>query len=158
MDRYRITKFASRPDLKWSGRLTAALLLAAGIHPLTAQSLQSGKRPAANEKQLQEPVFKVVSPLGESTAKMITMVPRLSSLAGKTVCMTWNRAFKADITLPAIGEALKQKYPDLRVVPFQALPDAHLAEPPGTSEPESAVERASFRANGCDAVISGNGG
>ena len=39
---------------------------------------------------------------------MISMTPRLNTLAGKTVCMAWNRAFKADIALPAIAEQLKQ--------------------------------------------------
>src|SRR4030095_13699591 len=51
-----------------------------------------------------KPVYSVVSPIGESTVKMISMVPRRNTLAGKTVCMVWNRAFKADVTLQALGE------------------------------------------------------
>src|SRR2546421_13042689 len=53
-----------------------------------------------------EPVYSVVSPIGESTVKMISMTPRLNTLAGKTVCMAWKRAFKSDIALPTIAEQL----------------------------------------------------
>src|SRR4051794_16072733 len=51
-----------------------------------------------------EPAYSVVSPIGESAVKMISMVPRLNTLAGATVCMVSNRSFKADIALPAIAE------------------------------------------------------
>ena len=68
-----------------------------------------------------EPVYSVVSPLGDPTVKMITMAPRLDTLAGKTVCLVWNHTFKADITLPAIGEALKKKYPDIRIIPYTEI-------------------------------------
>ena len=51
-------------------------------------------------------VYKVLSPLGDTTVKMITMVPRLDTLADKTVCMMWNHAFQADIALPSIGESM----------------------------------------------------
>ena len=44
-----------------------------------------------------QPVYSVVSPIGESTVTMISMVPRRNTLAGQTVCMVWNRAFKADV-------------------------------------------------------------
>ena len=85
----------------------AVILFAAGSPQDTAAS-----EPSA------EPVYKVVSPIGESTVKMTTMAPRLDTLAGKTVCMVWNNAFKADVTLPAIGEALKKQYPGVKIVPY----------------------------------------
>lgn len=55
--------------------------------------------------------------------------PRLNTLAGKTVCMVWNNAFKSDVTLPVIGAALKRQFPDATIVPYTALPVAPLPEP-----------------------------
>ena len=75
-------------------------------------------------------MYSVVSPIGESTVKMISMTPRLNTLAGKTVCMVWNRAFKADIALPAIAEQLKQIYPDIKIVSHTEMPIAPLPSTP----------------------------
>ena len=105
-----------------------------------------------------EPVYRVVSPPGDPTVKMITMAPRLDSLAGKTVCMIWNQSFKADITLPAIGESLKEKYPDIKIIPYTeidaAIRDADRDDPSAVAAALQAV----LKEKGCDAVISGNGG
>ena len=105
-----------------------------------------------------EPTYKVVSPIGESTVKMTAMATRMDTLAGKTVCMVWNNAFKADVTLPAIGEALKTQYPGVRIVPHTDMPAAFLPEPAGAPRKESEALKAVFKEKGCDAVISGNGG
>ena len=105
-----------------------------------------------------EPVYQVVSPLGESTVKMTTMAPRLDTLAGKTVCMVWNNAFKSDVTLPVIGEELKKQYPGVKIVPYTDMPNAFLPEPPGTPRKQSEALQALYQEKGCNAVISGNGG
>jgi hypothetical protein len=42
--------------------------------------------------------------LGDRTVTMMPMAARLDTLAGKTVCMVWNNAFKSDVTLPVIGK------------------------------------------------------
>jgi hypothetical protein len=105
-----------------------------------------------------EPVYKIVSPIGESTAKMTAMARRLDTLEGKTVGLVWNRAFKADVTLPAIAEALKQKYPGIKIVPHTALPLAPLPETPGSDRQASEALIAAYKANGIQAVITGNGG
>lgn len=89
---------------------------------------------------------------------MIAMAPRLDSLEGKTVCMVWNHAFKADITLPAIGEALKKKYRNVKIISYteiNALVPAALRKNPMA---EAEALRAAFKEKGCNAVISGNGG
>ena len=106
-----------------------------------------------------EPVYSVVSPLGDPVVKMITMGPRLDTLNGKTVCMVWNEAFKADVTLPAIGESLKEKYPDLKIIPHTEI-DAALqtAARENPSAEESAILQAVLKEKGCEALISGNGG
>jgi hypothetical protein len=105
-----------------------------------------------------EPVYKVVSPLGEGIVKTTAMAPRLDTLNGKTVGMVWNRSFQSDVTLPAIAEALKKQYPGVKIVPYSALPMAPLPEPPGAPRKESEALQAAYKAKGCDAVIAGNGG
>src|SRR6185503_12333487 len=89
-------------------------LLAAG--PGVAAPPSDGVPLTAAARSPTEPVYNIVSPLGERTVTMMPMAARLDTLAGKTVCMVWNNAFKADVTLPVIGEALKQRYPDATVV------------------------------------------
>ena len=101
---------------------------------------------AAASEPSAEPVYNVVSPIGESTVKMTTMAPRMDTLAGKTVCMVWNNAFKSDVTLPVIGEALKKQYPGVKIVPYTDMPNGFSA---GTSRdsqetirgPASALQR-----------------
>ena len=105
-----------------------------------------------------EPVYDVVSPIGESTVKMTAMAPRTETLAGKTVCLVWNSAFKSDVTLPVIGEALKKQYPGIKIVPYTEMPNAFLPEPPGTARKQSEALQALYKEKGCNAVISGNGG
>ena len=125
----------------------AVILIAAG----------SPQDTSASEPSV-EPAYKVVSPIGESTVRITTIAPRMDTLAGKTVCMMWNNAFRADVTLPAIGEALKKQYPGVKIVPYTDMPDAFLPEPPGTPRKESEALQAVFKEKGCNAVISGNGG
>ena len=105
-----------------------------------------------------EPVYSVVSPIGESTVKMISMVPRRNTLAGETVCMVSSRTFKADVTLPVIGKQLKQLYPDIRVVSHTEMP---IAPMPSTSDnPNKDAEnlRAALKEQGCSVLVTGNGG
>jgi ABC-type amino acid transport substrate-binding protein len=105
-----------------------------------------------------EPVYDAVSPIGESTVKMTAMASRTETLAGKTICMVWNSAFKSDVTLPVIGEALKKQYPGVKIVPYTDMPNAFLPEPPGTPRKQSEALQALYKEKGCNAVISGNGG
>jgi hypothetical protein len=105
-----------------------------------------------------EPVYSVVRPIGESTVKMISMTPRLNTLAGKTVCMVWNRAFKADITLPAIAEQLKQIYPDIKVVPYTEMPDAPRPSTPDNPQKDAEDLRVALKEKGCSALVTGDGG
>ena len=135
------------PAIRMAVCLVVLMLFAAGGPQYAAASTPSA-----------EPVYKVVSPLGESTVKMTTMAPRMDTLAGKTVCMVWNSAFKSDVTLPVIGEALKKQYPGVKIVPYTDMPNAFLPEPPGTPRKQSEALQALYREKGCSAVISGNGG
>jgi hypothetical protein len=62
-----------------------------------------------------------------------------------------------DVTFPVIRRLLKQKYPDVKIVPYTEF--YHL---PGSDVPEHQRELArqivaTAREKGCDALISGNG-
>ena len=105
-----------------------------------------------------EPVYSVVSPIGESTVTMISMTPRLTTLAGKTVCMAWNRAFKADIALPAIAAQLKQIYPDINIVPYTEMPDAPRPSTPDHPQKDAEDLRVALKEKGCSAFVTGDGG
>ena len=131
-----------------------------GLIAVALLGLQSTQQAVAQDTTAPagEPVYKVVSPLGESTVKPLSMAPRLETLDGKTVCLVWNHAFKADVTLPAIAAALKQRYPGIKIVPYSDLPAAELPESPGAPKTDSDAMQAALKARGADAVITGNGG
>ncbi len=151
-----------RPSFMWTC-LTILTLVLTGCDPkvksppATTDTAGSPQDTAAAEPSA-EPTYKVLSPSGESTVKTTAMDARLDTLAGKTVCLVWNRSFKADVTLAAIGEALKKQYPGVKIVPYSAMPVAPLPEPAGAPRKESEALQAAFKAKGCDAVIVGNGG
>ena len=137
----------------------AALLSSLQLQPIqTAVAQDKAASKPSDEKPFAEPVFQVLSPLGENIAKTTTMAPRLDTLAGKTVGLVWNRTFKSDVTLPAIAEALKKQFPTIKIIPYTALPMANLPEPPDGPKKESEALQAAFKAKGCDAVVAGNGG
>ncbi len=120
-------------------------------------STHEAEKTAEAPKGPVEPVYSVVSPLGDPTVDMIEMAPRLDTLAGKTVCLVWNHTFKSNITLPAIGESLKKKYPDIKIIPYTEI-DAAIRATGGGFPADAATLRAALKEKGCDAVISGNGG
>jgi hypothetical protein len=69
---------------------------------------------------------------------------RLDTLNGKTVCLVWNEAFKADIILPAIGESLKDAHPDIKIIPYTEIDAATQAagrDNPGRHARETTDDR-----------------
>jgi hypothetical protein len=102
-------------------------------------------------QQAADPVYSVISPLGETTVKMIQMAPRLDTLANKTVCMVSNSAFKVNITMPVIAKELQQNYPGLKIVPYTEMATAY-------SGADYDAKPAEYKSKGCNAVITGNGG
>lgn len=112
----------------------------------------------SKQESLKGADFKVVSPLGEETVEEVTMVPRLDTLEGKTICLTWNGSFKSNVTLPIIAELLSKKYPTAKVIPYTEMPRSFRAPAPGTITSEREALAATFKEKGCNAVISGNGG
>jgi len=110
---------------------------------------------AAKDK---DETYKVVSPLGESVAKMMTMAPRLDTLEGKRIGEIWNEGFRGDETFPIIEKMLRERYPTVKMIPYTEFPLVSI----GSLSPEKKKKtledlRAAIKKNGCDAVITGNG-
>ena len=105
-------------------------------------------------------VFSVVSPLGEKVIEMIDMAPRPDTLAGKTICTIWNTGFKSDVTLTRIEGLLKARYPGLKLIPYTEMPGFNPLVYTSPKTRYNAITEVvdALRSNGCDAVISGNGG
>jgi hypothetical protein len=128
-----------------SGRSRAVTgVVAALVTVSTGMPMAQGPRSA-------DPVYSVISPLGETTVEMVPMAPRLDTLSNKTVCLVSNSAFKVNITMPAIAKALQENYPGVKVVPYTELPSAY-------SGSNWEAMPGQFKLKGCDAVVSGNGG
>lgn len=147
-----------RAPVRATVHVLAVILLAAGGARYGTASASGGAPLVAAPRSTAEQVYRVVSPLGERIVTMMPMAPRLDTLDGKTVCMVWNNAFKADVTLPVIAEALKTRYPAVTIVPYHAMPLAPLPEPHGVPKKNSAALQAAMKDKGCDAVVTGNGG
>ena len=107
--------------------------------------------PTAQGPRSADPVYSVISPLGETTVKMIKMAQRLDTVSNKTVCLVSNSAFKVNITMPAIAKGLQETYPGVKVVPYTEMPTAY-------SGSNWEAMPGQFKQKGCDAVVSGNGG
>ena len=101
--------------------------------------------------------FKVVSPLGFEVVESKGSADRLKDLNGKTIGEFWNGVFKGDVSFPLIRQQLKQRFPDLKIIPFTEFPHAPASDHP-SKQRELAQRMAKLaREKGCDAVISGNG-
>jgi len=105
----------------------------------------------AQKPKSADPVYSVISPLGENTVKMIEMTRRLDTLSNKTVCMVSNSSFKVNITMPAIAKALQETVPGIKIIPYTQMATAY-------SGADWEAMPGQFKTKGCDAVVSGNGG
>ena len=76
--------------------------------------------------------------------------PRLSDLSGKTICELSNgKAWEVDRTFPLIRQMLKERFPDIKIVPYTEFPV-------GVREIDIDDIGDLVAAKGCDAVIGGN--
>ena len=105
-------------------------------------------------------ILQVLSPLGESlNAKITPLAPRPESLNGKTVCQIWNGGFKSEVTLPLVAKLLKERFPDVKIIPHTEFPAVTIASLEASKKAVTLeAVRQALLAKGCDAVITGNGG
>jgi len=123
----------------------------------TATATVTGAPVTTTKTTTVEATYAVVTPRGEPTAQMITMAPRLDTLAGKTIGLIAGDAFKADITFPKLYDLLKAKYPTATIIPYKDFPYNDPAAYNSAGAARDAVS-AAIKAKGCHAVITGNGG
>ena len=106
---------------------------------------------------MQKKKLAVVSPVGADAVKPSRAAQRLDGLEGKTICEIWNGVFKGDITFPIIRTLLKEKYPELKVIPYTEFPYAPISDNPTQQRQHAQQLAALAKEKGCDAVIFGNG-
>jgi hypothetical protein len=106
-----------------------------------------------------ETVYRVVSPSGEPAVEKKGLSPRLDTLNGKTIGLLWNRVFRGDETLPMIGELLQERYPTLKIVPWEAFPVTSVPSLHAARQSETLQSLTdSLHTLEVDAVVTGNAG
>jgi hypothetical protein len=154
MKRQMSEKLSRRELLKLSGGLAACSSAAAAQVPTSVSRTAATPTESKGSSEL----FKVVRPTGDVTVQPITQAPRLDTLNDKTVCMVINGSFKSWVTAPVIEDLLKKKYRTIKVIPFSKMPRSQKAPARGTTTPETDALIAALKQNGCQALVSGNGG
>lgn len=99
----------------------------------------------------------VVIPLGLAVVKSSGSAPRLDTLAGKTIGEVWNGVFKGNYTFPVVRRLLKERFPDLKIVPYTEFPHAPHSDNPARQKELADEVIAIAKRNHCDALITGNG-
>ena len=102
--------------------------------------------------------FDVFSPLGEPAVEAYHPANRPANLNGKTICEVTNGLFGSGVTFPKIREILKKRYPDIKIIPYTEFPIQGIHD-----STEIQLERVKTTTdlllkNGCDVLITGNGG
>jgi len=98
--------------------------------------------------------YSVVRPTGDDTTRLNAMAMPINTLNGKTICEVYNGVFKGEKTFPKIRDLLKEKFPDVNIIPFDVLPKLEIVD----------IDHSLSKLNDflidhhCDAIISGNGG
>jgi hypothetical protein len=94
--------------------------------------------------------LQVFDPRGPIGAK-IDFAPRLKTLSGKTICEISNGLWEHHRIFPLIREALKERFPDVSIVPYTEFPI-------GSDRIDKDEIVKLIKDQGCQAVIAGVGG
>jgi hypothetical protein len=103
---------------------------------------------------MSEPKYRVVWPLGKSTAQAVEMRPRIGDLAGKTIGHLSHGGFRDQEIRPIVEETLTRLYPGIKFVPHTVFGDIHGPRHGADALPFLA---ANLKAHAVDAVITGIG-
>jgi hypothetical protein len=101
--------------------------------------------------------FSVICPAGLPAVKTSRPAPRLPDLNGKTVAEVWNGVFKGDVLFPLVREALRRRYPGVRIIPYTEFHHLPGSDVPAEQRALTAELLAAARARGAHAVITGMG-
>lgn len=101
----------------------------------------------------QEPVFKVVWPLGAMRSDTSAVSSPVTDLDGKTICEVWDRQFRGDEVFAVVREKIQERYPEAKFIGNEAFGNIH-----GPDEREVlAALPGRLKQRGCDVVVSGMG-
>lgn len=103
---------------------------------------------------MEEPIYKVVWPLGKLEYKTVALKSRISDFKGKIICELSDYGFRAEEIFPILRESLRKIYPEVKFVEYPTFGNTHGSDESKVIEnlPELLTKV------GCDAVISGVGG
>ena len=102
-------------------------------------------------------IYEILSPIGESSVKMISQAPRLSTLNGKTIAIVGG-SFMANVTHPEIKRLILKNYPNAKVILLNEIGSAGPYPAPGVKRQQKEDFERKLKERKVDAVISGNGG
>ncbi len=87
---------------------------------------------------------------GGATEVTLTHAPRLTDLAGKTICEAAHvELWEAKRTFPVVREMLQKQYPTAKIIPYTEFPDTY---------GDLAALTKKAKEKGCQAFIVGNAG
>jgi hypothetical protein len=102
--------------------------------------------------------FRVISPEGLQLNRMGAVSRHLDTLAGKTIGEVYNNHFKGELMFQTYRRLLKEKFPGVKIVPFDRFPTVYVGGDPA-SQKKTAKEIAELaKTLKVDAIITGNGG
>jgi len=133
--------------LKLSGGLAAGTALASAV---------AGIKPALAERSLAAPgIYEAVTPLGQSTVKLVNPTAGLTNLSGKTIGLVDVEfgGYRSQDFMRTVAALIKEKYPDAKVVELPSNVDGVWH-----SRPIDGTTGQVAKAAKIDAVIVGIGG
>lgn len=100
---------------------------------------------------MKDAVYEVLWPLGKTTYQMVSLMPRLSDLKGKTICELSDMGFRAEDIFPLIRKIPGSRFPGINFVDYDNFGNTH-----GSNETEVIASlHDKLHEQRCDAVISG---
>jgi hypothetical protein len=100
----------------------------------------------------------VLSPEGLARSGIINASKSLDTLNGKTIGEVYNNHFKGEQMFRAYRRLLKERYPDVKIIPYDQFPIVYVGGDP-ISQKQTAKDIARLAKEWeVDAIITGNGG
>ena len=103
-------------------------------------------------------IMKVISPEGLPLSAAGTVSRPLDDLSGKTIGEVYNNHFKGELMFSTYRRLLKQKYPGIRIIPFDEFPIVYVGGDAASQKRIAKEIAAIAKEKGCHAIITGNGG
>ena len=105
-----------------------------------------------------EEKLRVISPEGLPSGATRNISTHLDTLEGKTIGEVYNNHFKGELMFQTYRRLLKEKYPGVKVIPYDQFPIVYVGGDPASQKRIAKDIAAMAKEKGCDALITGNGG